>query len=111
MMNNTFFQERMILGQRRELAEYPCRLPHDQPYKAQRDTEIEEVQGYMVGGDMLAREHHLEEIQPVSKDQKYGHKCYRAPVAFGTAFHEDKQRAHEIDYQVQVEDACVSPVK
>ena len=87
MMNNTFFQERMIFGQRRELAEHPCRLPHDQPYKAQCDAEIEEVHGHMVGRNMFAREHHLEEIQPVSKDQKYGHKRYRAPVALRTAFH------------------------
>ena len=43
MMDDTFFQERMVLGQRREFGEHPCRLPHDESHKAQRDTEIEEV--------------------------------------------------------------------
>lgn len=101
----------MVFCQCRELSEHPGRLPHDQSYEAQCDTEIEEVQGYMVGGDVLTGEHHLEVIQPVTEDQKYGHKRYRAPVPFGTPLHVNKQRAQEVDYQIQVENSGIRPVE
>ena len=92
-MYNTFFYKRMVFGQQWELAHHPGGLPHDQPDKAQRNTKIEEVQGYVVRGNMLAGKHHLEKIEPVTKDQKYGHKSYRAPIAFRTPFHQDQQWA------------------
>ena len=92
-MYNTFFYKRMVFRQQRELAHYPGGLPHDQPDKAQGDAKIEEVQGHMVRGDMLAGEHHLIKIQPVTEDQKYGHKSYRSPIAFRASFHQDQQGA------------------
>ena len=92
-MYNTFFYKRMVFGQQWELAHHPGGLPHDQSDKAQRDTKIEEVQGYVVRGNMLAGKHHLEKIEPVTKDQKYGHKSYRAPIAFRAPFHQDQQWA------------------
>ena len=101
----------MVFSQRRELGEHPCCLPHDQSHKAQRDTEIEEVQGDTIGGDMLTREYHLEEIQPVSKDQKYGHKSYRCIVTLGRPGHEDQKRAYKVDYEVQIKDTSVWSVE
>ena len=92
-MYNTFFYKRMVFGQQRELAQHPGGLPHDQPDKAQCDTKIKEVHRYMVRGDMLAGEYHLEKVQPVTEDQKYGHKSYRAPIAFRASFHQDQQWA------------------
>ena len=80
MMDNTFFHKRMVPGQHGEFAQYPRRLPHDQPDKAQGDTEVEQVHRNVVRVD--PGEYHLVKIQPVSKDQKYGHKSYRAPIAF-----------------------------
>src|SRR5579863_9423012 len=109
MMDDTFFQKRMVLRQQRELTQYPLCLPHDQPDKTQRDPEIEDVHLNMVRVD--PGEYHLVKIQPVSKDQKYGHKCYRAPVPFGPPFHVDQQRGHEVDYEVQIKDPRIRPVK
>src|SRR6516225_5453276 len=55
MVDNTFFQERIVFCQQRNLAQYLSGLPHDQSYKAQRDAEVEEVEGHVVGGDVLGR--------------------------------------------------------
>ena len=109
MVDNTFFQKRMVFRQQREFTQYPLRLPHDQPDKAQCDPKIEEVHRNMVLVDL--GEYHLVKIQPVSKDQKYGHKCYGAPVPFGPPFHIDQQRGYEIDYEVQIKDPRIRPVK
>ena len=109
MVDNTFFQERVVLCQHREFADYPCRLPHDQSHKAQGDPKIEQIHRHMVG--IGFGKYHLVEIQPVSEDQKYGHKSYRTPVAFGAPLHKDQQRAHKVDYQVQIKDASVRPIE
>src|ERR1700743_2021324 len=65
----------------------------------------------MVRRDMATREYHLIEIQPVTENQKYGHKCYRAPIPLGTPLHQDQQRAYKVDYQVQVKYAGIRPVE
>ena len=109
MVDNTFFHEWVVLGQHREFAQHPRRLPHDQPDKSQCNTEIVQIQRYLVG--IMLGEYHLEEIQPVSEYQKYGHKSYRAPVPFRAAFHQDQQRSHEIDDEIQVEDPLVGALK
>src|SRR5579859_645110 len=111
MMDNTFFQERMVFCQQRIRAQHSSGLPHDQSYKTQRDTEVEEIQGHMVGGDMLCREDHLVKIQPVTKDQKYGHKGYSGIVPLGSAAHKNQQRAQKVDYQIQIEDAGIRSFK
>ena len=111
MVDNTFFRKRMILCQHRELAQYPSGLPHDQSYKTQRDAEVEEVHWYVARGDMLAREHHLIIIQPVTKEQKYGHKGYRTPVPLGTPRHVDKEGAYKVDYQIQIEDPFIGALE
>src|ERR1700743_2899884 len=98
MMYNTFFQERMVFCQRREFAEDPGSLPHDQSNEAQRQTEVEQVQRYFIRRGCA--EDHLVKIQPVTEYQKYGHKSYRAIVTFRTPFHQDEQRAYEVDDQV-----------
>src|SRR5689334_12936814 len=99
----------MVSFQQREFRKNPSRLPHDQPYKSERDTEVEQVHGHVV----FARraEDHLVEVQPVTEHQKYGHKCYSSPVALGAAAHEDQQRSQEVDYQVEIEDALISSFK
>src|SRR5882757_3819867 len=65
----------------------------------------------MVGGDMRTGEDHLVKIQPVTKDQKYGHKCYRAPVAFRAPLHQDQQGTYKVDYEVQIEYSGIGAVK
>ena len=109
MVDNTFFQKRMILGQYRILTEYPSGLPHDQSHKSCCNPKIEQVHRYMVregtGEDRLVG------IQPVPEYQKYGHKSYRAPVPFRASFHQDQQRSHEIDDEIQVKDPLVGAFK
>src|ERR1700753_3525726 len=111
MVDNTFFKERMVFCQHGELAEYPCGLPHNQPYKAKCDTKIEEVQRYMVGRNVLSGEYHLEKVQPMSEDQKYGHKRYGAIIPFGTSLHQDEQRSHKVDNQVEIKNTHVRSIK
>ena len=67
MMDDTYFQEWVVPGQQRELAQYPARLPHDQPHESQRDAEVEQVHRHFVGKMMY--KNHLEKIQPVPEDQ------------------------------------------
>ena len=98
MMDNTFFHKRVIFCQERELGQNPSRLPHDQPYKSQRNTEIEQVQRYMIGNRRT--KDHLVKIEPVTENQKYGHKSYRGPVPLGAPAHKDQQGAQEVDYQI-----------
>ena len=69
MMDNTFFQERVVFRQQRELTQYLSGLPHDQPHKSKRHPEIEQVQRHLFG--IVVREYHLEEVQPVTEYQKY----------------------------------------
>ena len=40
IMNNTFFKERMIPCQQRELAQHPARLLNDQSHKSCRNSKI-----------------------------------------------------------------------
>ena len=108
-MDDTFFQEWVVLCQHREFAHYPRRLPHDQPDKSCRDAEVEEVHRHMIG--IRTGENHLVEIQPVSEQQKYGHKCYRGIVPFGAAAHKDQQGRQEVDDEVQVKEALVSALE
>ena len=109
MVDNTFFQKRMILSQYRELTEYPSGLPHDQPDKPCRDAEVEQVHRYMVrertGEDRLVG------IQPVSEYQKYGHKSYCGIVPFGAPAHKDQQRGQEVDYQAEIENSRIGALK
>src|SRR5580698_5621932 len=109
MVDNTFFQKRMILGQYRELAEYPPGLPHNQSDKPCRDAEIEEIHRHMIG--IRTGENHLVEIQPVSEQQKYGHKSYRRIVPFGSPAHKDQQGSQEVDDQVQVKKPHISALE
>ena len=67
MMDDTFLQERVVLCQQGVFAHYHARLPHDQPDKPKRDTEIKQVHGNMIG--IMMREYHLVKIQPVSEYQ------------------------------------------
>src|ERR1700761_6801664 len=106
MVDNTFFQKRMILGQYRKFAENPSRLPHDQSDKSCRDTEVEEVHRHVIG--IRSGENHLVEVQPVPEQQKYGHKSYRRIVPLGTPAHKNQQWSQEVDYQVQIKEPLVS---
>ena len=106
MVDNTFFQKRMILGQYREFAENsPC-LPHDQPDKPCRNAEVEEVHRHMFG--IRTGENHLVKIQPVPEQQKYGHKSYRGIVPLGPPTHVDQQGRQEVDDEVQVKEPLIS---
>src|SRR5882757_817828 len=109
MMDNTFFQERVVFRQQRNLTQRLSGLPHDQSHKSERYSEVEQVQGYLVR--VVVGEYHLEEIQPVTEYQKYRHKSYRSIVAFGACLHEDQQRSHEVDHQVQIKDSFIGAIE
>ena len=109
MVDNTFFQKRMILGQYREFAEYPSGLPHDQPDKPCCNPKIEEVHRYMVREG--TGENRLVGIQPVSEYQKYGHKSYCGIVPFGVPAHKDQEGRQEVDYQAQIENSCIDSIE
>ena len=75
MMDDTFFQEWVVLRQQGVFAQYRPRLPHDQSDKPKRYTKIEQVQRNMIR--IMMGEDHLIEIQPVPEYQQYGHKSHR----------------------------------
>lgn len=67
MMDDTFFQERMVLCQQGILAQHLRGLPHDDPYESQRNTEVEKIHRNLIG--VVVGEYHLEKIQPMPEDQ------------------------------------------
>src|SRR5579872_2225650 len=109
MMDDTFFQEWMVLCQHRIPAQDPCGLPHDQPDETKRDAEVKQVQRYPVRRNR--RHHYLIKVQPMPEHQNYGHKSYGAPISLGVPLHIDEEWSHEIDYQVQPKDARISSVE
>jgi len=105
MVDDTFFQEWVIPGQQGVFAQHLSCLPHDQPHKSQRDTEIEQI--HMDLFRECTRKNHLIKVQPVPEDDQYGHESHRCIITFGAPLHKDQQRAKEVDDQVQVENALV----
>ena len=67
MMDDTFFQQWMVLGQHWKFAQYRSRLPHDKTHKTQRHAKIKQVHVNFIGKSTA--KDHLVKIKPVPEYQ------------------------------------------
>lgn len=101
VVNDTFFQVRMILRNQCSFSQLVRYQEDDQSYETKSESEFipREYQGF--NGAWV---NHLPEIQPVTEDDHDSDENNGSIVTFGVPFHQEQQRSNKVDQEVQEED-------
>src|SRR5687767_1883153 len=94
MMNNTFFNERMVPGNQWITVQLSTHYKQNDADKSKSNAKVKQVQFHVIF--LRARKYHLIEIQPMTKNDDQRHDCNGGIISFRSAPHQDQQWCQEI---------------